>query len=278
MDGVLVFALVLSVGLALIAALYYLLRHSPGRAVEIVLLAVSTMAFVFLGVGAINTMTNGRGAPHETAPWFVLIAALAVGAYYRFRRRAMPAQEAASRKTKKQRVGSVSSEATAGSAVRSGSAVFISYRRADSADVTGRIYDRLLAHFGKESIFKDVDSIPLGVDFRQHLSSAVGDCRVLLAIIGKDWLGTETGSAQRRIDDARDFVRIEIESALERSIVVIPVLVQGARMPTDSDLPRSLHSLTYRNSIAVRPDPDFHQDVARLIKSIESHAAVERLQ
>jgi hypothetical protein len=271
MDGVLAFALVLTVGMALIAALYYLLRHSPGRTVEIVLLAVSAMAFVFIGVGAINTMTNGRGAPDETAPWFVLIAIVAIGAYYRFGRRARPAQEAASRKAKTPRVDPVSGATRRGSAVRSGSAVFISYRRADSADVTGRIYDRLLAHFGKESIFKDVDSIPFGVDFRQHVSIAVGDCRVLLAIIGRDWLGTGTGGAQRRIDDATDFVRIEIESALERSIVVIPVLVQGASMPTESDLPRSLHALTYRNAIAVRPDPDFHQDVARLIKSIEAH-------
>lgn len=275
MIGVLV--LVLTVAAALIAALYYLLRHSPGRAVEALLLWVSASAFVFLGVGAINTMTDGRGAPAETAPWFVLIAIAAILAYYRFGRRARgklrettPPGIAESNPTALRDVPAYD-KATKASAARSGRAVFISYRRADSADVTGRIYDRLVAHFGKEGVFKDVDSMPLGVDFRQHLSSAVGECRVLLAIIGKSWFATEPGSEQRRIDDARDFVRIEIESALERNIIVIPVLVQGATLPGVAELPGTLMALTYRNAIAVRPDPDFHQDAARLIKGIEAH-------
>lgn len=148
-------------------------------------------------------------------------------------------------------------------------AIFITYRREDSIDVTGRIYDRLCQHFGEPSVFKDVDSIPLGVDFRKHLGNSVGQCDVLLAVIGRQWLAGDRGA--RRFDDVRDFVRIEIEAALKRDIPVVPVLVQGASMPTLEDLPEILQSLVYRNGVPVRPDPDFHQDMDRLIRGIEGY-------
>lgn len=153
-------------------------------------------------------------------------------------------------------------------------AIFISYRREDTSDVTGRIYDRLCQHFGKENVFKDVDSIPLGVDFRKHLGNSVGQCNVLLTIIGRQWLAGEKG--KRRLDDARDFVRIEMEAALKRDIPVVPVLVQGAEIPAVDDLPELLQSLSYRNGIPVRPDPDFHQDMDRLIKGIEGYLKTGR--
>jgi hypothetical protein len=148
-------------------------------------------------------------------------------------------------------------------------AIFISYRRDDTSDVTGRIYDRLIQHFGKQSVFKDVDSIPLGVDFRKHLGDSVGRCDVLLTVIGKQWLIGDLG--HRRLDDVRDFVRIEIEAALRRDIPVIPVLVQTAPVPRPEDLPETLQSLVYRNGVPVRPDPDFHQDMDRLIRGIEGY-------
>jgi len=147
--------------------------------------------------------------------------------------------------------------------------VFISYRRTDSSDIVGRIYDRLVQRFDKNSIFKDVDSIPLGVDFRKHLSDSVGKCQVLLAVIGKNWLTEPDG--HRRLDEATDFVRIEIESALQRDIPVIPVLVQGVTSPGEDKLPPTLRGLAYRQAISVRPDPDFHRDMDRLIEGIESH-------
>jgi formylglycine-generating enzyme required for sulfatase activity len=140
------------------------------------------------------------------------------------------------------------------------SKVFISYRRDDSADVAGRIYDRLIARFGTGNVFKDVDSIPLGIDFRQHLTRAV---------IGRDWLRITNEAGQRRLDDPRDFVRIEIEAALQRDIPVIPLLVQRASMPAEEELPESLRGLAYRNGIAVRADPDFHRDMDRLIGQME---------
>jgi len=145
--------------------------------------------------------------------------------------------------------------------------IFISYRRQDSADVTGRIYDRLVLSFDRRQVFKDVDSIPLGVDFRAHLGEVVGHCDVLLAVIGPQWL-TASGADGRRLDDPADFVRIEIEAALARDIPVIPLLVGGTGLPSAKELPQALAPITYRNGISVRPDPDFHRDMDRLIASL----------
>jgi hypothetical protein len=149
--------------------------------------------------------------------------------------------------------------------------IFISYRRSDSADITGRIYDRLIERFGKHPIFKDVDSIPLGLDFKDYLDEQVGKCNVLLAIIGDRWLDASDASGNRRLDDPSDFVKIEIESALQRNIPVIPLLVRGASMPNEENLPPSLRKLSYRNGIPIRPDPDFHRDMDRLIKALEGY-------
>ena len=149
--------------------------------------------------------------------------------------------------------------------------IFVSYRRSDSADIAGRIYDRLIGKFGKNPIFKDVDSIPLGLDFKEYLEQKVGECDVLLAIIGGTWLEASDGNGNKRLDDPGDFVRIEIQSALERNIPVIPLLVQGAQMPNDDHLPTSLRQLVYRNGIPIRPDPDFHRDMDRLIAGLEKY-------
>jgi hypothetical protein len=151
--------------------------------------------------------------------------------------------------------------------------VFISYRRGDAGDVVGRIYDRLVDRFGRAHVFKDVDSIPLGVDFRKQLSESVGKCRVFLAIISRGWLQQTDG--ERRIDQSNDFVRIEMEAALQRNIPVIPVLVQGASLPNEQELPASLRELAYRNATVVRADPDFHADIARLMDGIAFHLKSE---
>jgi hypothetical protein len=149
--------------------------------------------------------------------------------------------------------------------------IFISYRRADSADVTGRIYDRLAGHFGESAIFKDVDSIPAGIDFKEHLEKAVGKCRIFLVVIGDEWLEARDSLNNNRLQDPRDFVRIEIEAALNRNIRIIPLLVRGASMPAEEQLPPSLRKLVYRNAIPVRPDPDFHRDMDRLISAISEY-------
>jgi ABC-type sugar transport system substrate-binding protein len=145
--------------------------------------------------------------------------------------------------------------------------IFLSYRRHDSAGVAGRIYDRLRAHFGDDAIFMDIDSIPFGEDFREHIDAAVGQCDVVLAVIGTKWAG-EAG-ASRRLDDPRDFVRIELESALNRKLPVIPILIDHAGMPGEADLPSSLAQLAFRNAIEVDQGRDFHPHVDRLVRGIE---------
>ena len=151
--------------------------------------------------------------------------------------------------------------------------IFISYRRADSADVAGRIYDRLAGDFGESAVFKDVDSIPPGVDFKEHLEKAVGRCKVFLAVIGDQWLEARDSMPNNRLQDPRDFVRIELEAALNRKILVIPLLVRGAKMPSEEDLPPTLQKLIYRNALSIRSDPDFHRDVDRLIEAILNYSS-----
>jgi TIR domain len=154
--------------------------------------------------------------------------------------------------------------------------IFISYRREESELITGRIYDHLASHFGHHNVFRDLDSILFGVDFRKNISEAVGNCDVLVVMIGEQWLtvrhreGTKQG--QRRLDDPNDFVRIEVGSALARGIPVIPVLVDGARMPGEPELPEGLQELAYRNATEVGSGRDFRDHVVRLIRGIEGAA------
>jgi hypothetical protein len=154
--------------------------------------------------------------------------------------------------------------------------VFISYRREDSEGITGRIYDRLVQQYGKEAIFKDVDSIPLGINFRQHLDSAVSECEIVLVIIGNAWLGATDESGKHRIDSPRDFVRIEVESALRRNIPIIPLFVQNAKMPSEETLPDSLKELVFRNGMTIGYDPNFHSDIDRLIRRLDGFFAQQQ--
>jgi class 3 adenylate cyclase/CHASE2 domain-containing sensor protein len=146
--------------------------------------------------------------------------------------------------------------------------IFLSYRRDDSRHVSERIYDRLAARFGKDNVFKDVDSIPLGRDFRPALEAAVGACAVTLAIIGPRWLNITEETGQRRLDNANDFVRIELEGSLARNVPVIPVLVDGAALPKTEELPPPLQALSFRQATQVRVDPDFHHDMDRLLEAL----------
>lgn len=144
--------------------------------------------------------------------------------------------------------------------------IFINYRRDDSEDVTGRMYDRLVQEFGKGSVFKDVEDILPGVDFRRVLEYEVSCTDVMLVVIGANWINRRN---KRRLHDPNDFVRFEIETALKRNIPVIPVLVgRRARLPQGRHLPESIRDLVYRNAVPVRADPDFHRDMSRLIEGI----------
>ncbi len=150
--------------------------------------------------------------------------------------------------------------------------IFISYRRTDSQDATGRLYDGLAAHFRRDAIFRDVDNLGLGEDFPQKLNEALDQCGVLLAVIGPSWVDTLNKRNPRGINscpDQPDFVRLEIEMALQRGIHVIPVVVSHAQMPRPSDLPESLRPLVSRHAAKVRPDNDHDRDMARLLRALE---------
>jgi hypothetical protein len=145
--------------------------------------------------------------------------------------------------------------------------VFISYRREDAAGFAGRIYDRLIQTLGRESVFIDVDNIPAGLDFVDVLSERVGRCDALIAVIGRNWLAAADRDNRRRLDDPNDFVRIEIGSALERSVPVIPVLVDGAAMPNADDLPDGLKKLARRQGIEISHNR-FDSDAERLTDAL----------
>jgi formylglycine-generating enzyme required for sulfatase activity len=147
--------------------------------------------------------------------------------------------------------------------------IFISYRRTDSRKDAARIYDRLVNEFGKDNVFKDVDSIPFGADFRKVISDEVNKCDAVLVIVGPQWLDSRDEYDNRRLDDPGDFVRIEIETGLKRDgTIVVPVLVDGASMPKAGNLPDSVRELAFKNAAAVRDDPDFHTDMTRLVNGL----------
>ncbi len=146
--------------------------------------------------------------------------------------------------------------------------IFISYRREDSGGYAGRLYDRLRQHFGPNNLFMDVDTIALGLDFVEAIETAVGSCDALLAVIGRQWLDITDTTGQRRLDNPEDFVRLEIATALDRNIRVIPVLVGNASMPRSTDLPEALQQLVRRQALEV--SDRFHPDVDRLIAALET--------
>ncbi len=151
--------------------------------------------------------------------------------------------------------------------------IFISYRREDSQYVTDIVYEKMSQHFGKDNVFLDVGSIPLGVDFRQYLSDQIKANDVVLVIIGPDWARIMT----ERASQINDFVRIEIESALQQDKLIIPVLVKNATMPDFSGLPNSIQDLQWRNSAIVRRQPDLESDCNRLADGIRNYFWDKRL-
>lgn len=153
--------------------------------------------------------------------------------------------------------------------------IFMSYRRDDSAGHAGRLHDRLERQFGKELVFMDVDSIPLGLDFVSILKREVETCDVLLAIIGPNWLIAKDRGGTLRLSDPNDFVRIEIAAALRRNIPVVPILLEDAQIPRSDQLPEELKSLAIRNGMNIR-HASFHSDVEKLIRGIDQHAGMSK--
>ncbi|MEM6627117.1 MAG: toll/interleukin-1 receptor domain-containing protein, partial [Pseudomonadota bacterium] len=146
--------------------------------------------------------------------------------------------------------------------------IFISYRRNDSGYVVDALHRALSSHVDdpKRDIFLDVDNIPFGVNFVEHLNRKVGECEVLLAVIGKDWLNaSDPVSGERLISRQEDFVRVEIAAALERGVPVIPVLLDGAQVPNPSELPESIRSLSHHNGVRLTRE-NFKADIEKLVR------------
>ncbi|MBR0735410.1 toll/interleukin-1 receptor domain-containing protein [Bradyrhizobium liaoningense] len=152
--------------------------------------------------------------------------------------------------------------------------VFISYRREDSSGHAGRLADRLMKEFdhplglGDRSVFRDVDGIPLGVDFVKQLTEEIESCDVLLALIGPRWIDIRDRADNRRLDNPLDFVRVEIRTALQRQIPVVPILLDGAAIPDADLLPEDIRPLAFRQSLVLRND-SFHADAVRLLREID---------
>jgi hypothetical protein len=149
--------------------------------------------------------------------------------------------------------------------------IFISYRRQDTRQIAGRVFDRLEAHFGRDHVFMDIDSIPFGVDFHDYLDEQVARAETVLALIGPGWADARDEAGKRRLDNPDDFVRIEIEAALRRGIPLGAVLIDGAPMPRPEQLPEDMRALCRRNAAPVDSGRDFHVHMSRLIADLERH-------
>lgn len=158
---------------------------------------------------------------------------------------------------------------TTGHSKRSRRGIFVSYRRDDDPGFAGRLYDRLQQRFGANQVFMDVDSIEYGVDFVEELDRALSQCSVLLAVIGPRWAAVVDEDGEPRLRDPDDFVRLEIEHALNRRDVrVIPILVDNTLMPKPVQLPESLLPLRRRNACSVS-HMRFGSDSIELIATID---------
>jgi TIR domain len=147
--------------------------------------------------------------------------------------------------------------------------VFISYRRADSSADAGRLYDALRRRFGRENLFMDVDSLRPGEDWVVAVEAAVTGCDVLLAVIGPTWADAADRDGQVRLYNELDRVRLEIEAALRNNKPVIPVLVEGATMPSADQLPDSLKPLLRRHAIRIS-HPTFESDLGALVRALRT--------
>jgi Domain of unknown function (DUF4190)/TIR domain len=152
--------------------------------------------------------------------------------------------------------------------------IFVCYRRSDSADTVDRIYEVLKKDFAHQKPFRDIDSIPIGIDFSTHILRALDACSVVLVVIGPGWLDAQSEDGRRRLDDPGDHVRVEIETALRvEGLRVIPVFIRNATVPSREHVPDSIRGLVARSGLSIRPDPDFRGDMSRLIKTLRTTIA-----
>jgi hypothetical protein len=148
--------------------------------------------------------------------------------------------------------------------------ILINYRRDDSKGMAGRLYDRLGQTFGHDKLFMDAPDI-FEEDFLVPSDQQLRASNVVLVLIGSNWLNMTDAAGKVRIQQPDDFVAIEISVALARDIRIIPVLLDGARMPKASELPYTLTPLARRQAVEVR-HAHFGQDAEALIERIRGAA------
>jgi hypothetical protein len=147
--------------------------------------------------------------------------------------------------------------------------IFISYRRDDSKGETRSIYQWLERTFGQHRLFMDVDTIESGENFRNVLDKALLDCKAMLVVIGRHWLSLPGGDGKPRLESPDDFVNVEVASALKRGVPLIPVLVDGAKMPSATELPASLKALASRQAAIVTHE-NFSTDMERIERRLSA--------
>jgi TIR domain/Pvc16 N-terminal domain len=145
---------------------------------------------------------------------------------------------------------------------------FISYRRTDTAQIVGRVYDKLATYFGADAIFVDVDDIPPGTNFRTHIQGFISTCDALLVVIGPHWV--DRFAHEEVLGDSEDYVRIEIEIALGHAIPVLPILIDQTPMPRHTELPSTISQFAMRNAFQLDIGRDFNTHVNHLISHLES--------
>ena len=144
--------------------------------------------------------------------------------------------------------------------------VFISYRRDDAAGYAGRLEEALERRLGRGSVFRDVLDLAPGEDFVDAIRARLAGAHTVLVLMGPHWAGGEA-PGPRRLDDAGDFVRLEVEVALDSGVRVVPVLLPGARMPSEGDLPLPLKPLARRNALSLN-EAHWEADIGRLADAI----------
>ncbi len=145
--------------------------------------------------------------------------------------------------------------------------IFINYRREDSRADAGRLYDRLQALY-PERVFRDVGSLEPGIEWREAIDKVLGDADACIVVIGKNWLTMPDAAGKRRLDDPKDTVRQELQTALKSGMRVFPILVGGAKMPPEEELPAELQALARRNALEVS-EQDWNEDFEKLVKALE---------
>jgi hypothetical protein len=155
--------------------------------------------------------------------------------------------------------------------------VFISYRRADCAHAAGRLKDHLVASLGDENVFFDVDAIGAGEDFHRKIEETLAQCDAVLVMIGENWNPATSEENTRELDDPEDWVRIEAAKALAASKKVIPILVDGTKIPEGAELPEDLAGLTKLNGVPLRSGGDFTRDSEKILDAIGRSRSHRRL-